>query len=156
MKVKLIIVGKTDEAYLNEGIAKYLARLKHYVDFEIVVLLDVKLGKKANPIIQKEQEGKLILEKLSKTDFLVLLDENGKEYSSVGFSEFMQKRMNAATDVVFVVGGPFGFSEEVYHRANTKIALSQMTFSHQMIRLFFVEQLYRAFSILKGEKYHHQ
>ena len=156
MKVKLIVVGKTDEAYLNEGINKYVARLKHYIDFQIIVIPDIKLGKKSNQVIQKEKEGELILSKVNQTDFLILLDEKGKEYSSIGFSEFIQKRMNAAMDVVFVVGGPFGFSENVYQRSNAKFSLSQMTLSHQIIRVFFVEQLYRAFSILRGEKYHHE
>ncbi|MCO6501131.1 MAG: 23S rRNA (pseudouridine(1915)-N(3))-methyltransferase RlmH [Vicingus serpentipes] len=155
MKVKLIIVGKTDESYLNEGIAKYVGRLKHYIDFEIVTIPDVKMGKKGNPVLQKEKEGELILSNVNKTEFIVLLDEKGREYSSVGFSEFIQKRMNASVDVSFVIGGPFGFSDDMYNRANAQLSLSQMTFSHQMIRLFFVEQLYRAFSILKGEKYHH-
>jgi len=156
MKVKLIVVGKTDEAYLNEGIGKYVDRLKHYIDFEIITIPDVKLGKKKNAVLQKEKEGELILSKINKSDFLILLDENGKEYSSIGFSELIQKRMNASTNFSFVVGGPFGFSKNVYSRANTKLSLSQMTLSHQMIRLFFVEQLYRACSILKGEKYHHE
>jgi len=155
MKIKLIMVGKTDEAYLNEGINKYLNRLKHYVDFEKVIITDVKMGKKSNENLQKEKEGKLILSTIKKTDYLILLDEKGKEYNSVDFSKFMQKRMNSGLDMSFVIGGPFGFSNDVYQRANGKVALSQMTFSHQMVRLFFVEQLYRSFSILRGEKYHH-
>jgi 23S rRNA (pseudouridine1915-N3)-methyltransferase len=149
------MVGKTDEAYLNEGINKYLNRLKHYVDFEKVIITDVKMGKKSNENLQKEKEGKLILSTIKKTDYLILLDEKGKEYNSVDFSKFMQKRMNSGLDMSFVIGGPFGFSNDVYQRANGKVALSQMTFSHQMVRLFFVEQLYRSFSILRGEKYHH-
>jgi len=155
MKIKLITIGKTDESYLKEGIAKYVSRLKHYVDFEIKEILDVKTGKKLNTSLQKEAEGKEILKFITKADFVVLLDENGREFNSVGFSQFIQKRMNSGMNLVFIIGGPFGFSNEVYAKSNQKIALSQMTFSHQMIRLFFTEQMYRSFSILKGEKYHH-
>lgn len=155
MKMKLIVVGKTDEKYLQEGIDKYFGRLKHYISFELVVINDIKTGTKQNVATQKEKEGKLILNHVSANDMLVLLDENGKNYNSIEFSEFIQKKMNASSDVVFVVGGPFGFSDAVYNRANDKIALSKMTFSHQMVRLFFIEQLYRAFTILRGEKYHH-
>lgn len=155
MKMKLIVVGKTDEKYLQEGIDKYFGRLKHYISFELVVINDIKTGTKQNVATQKEKEGKLILNHVSANDMLVLLDENGKNYNSIEFSEFIQKKMNASSDVVFVVGGPFGFSDAVYNRTNDKIALSKMTFSHQMVRLFFIEQLYRAFTILRGEKYHH-
>jgi 23S rRNA (pseudouridine1915-N3)-methyltransferase len=156
MKIKLIVIGKTDESYLKEGIDKYLKRLKHYISFELIALNDVVVGKKTNVILQKDIEGKSILEKVNSNDFLVLLDESGEQYSSVNFSRYIQKRMNAGNDLIFVIGGPFGFSEEVYSRSNEKISLSKMTFSHQMVRLFFVEQIYRAFTILKGEKYHHQ
>lgn len=156
MKIKLITIGKTDEGYLKEGIDKYVARLKHYVDFKIKEIPDVKMGKKQNVSIQKEMEGCEILKFISKSDFVVLLDENGRGFNSVDYSQFIQKRMNTGMDLVFVIGGPFGFSDEVYAVSNQKIALSQMTFSHQMVRLFFAEQLYRAFSILKGEKYHHR
>lgn len=155
MKVRLITVGKTDESYIKEGVSKYELRLKHYISFQIIALADVKVGKKANNNLQKELEGKEILKLVSKSDFMILLDENGKEFNSVGFSQFLQKRMNSGMDLVFVIGGPFGFSKEVYSRSDTKLALSQMTFSHQMVRLFFTEQLYRAMTILKGEKYHH-
>ena len=119
------------------------------------MISDVKLGKKNNVNLQKEKEGELILSKVKKSEFLILLDEKGKEYNSIGFSGFLQKRMNTGLDVVFVIGGPFGFSDSIYTRADNKLAISQMTFSHQMIRLLFVEQVYRAFTILKGEKYHH-
>ncbi|MCB9361066.1 MAG: 23S rRNA (pseudouridine(1915)-N(3))-methyltransferase RlmH [Flavobacteriales bacterium] len=156
MKIKLIVIGKTDESYLKEGIDKYLKRLRHYISFEMIVLNDVSVGKKTNIILQKDLEGKLILEKVNLNDYLVLLDENGEQYTSINFSKYIQKRMNAGNDLVFVIGGPFGFSEEIYSRANAKLSLSKMTFSHQMIRLFFIEQTYRAFTILKGEKYHHQ
>lgn len=155
MKIRLITIGKTDESYLKQGIDKYVSRLKHYIDFELKELPDVKTGKKLNTVLQKEAEGKEILNIISKSDFVVLLDEKGKEFDSVGFSQFIQKRMNTGMNLTFVIGGPFGFSDEVYAKSNMKIGLSQMTFSHQMIRLFFVEQLYRSFSILKGEKYHH-
>ncbi len=156
MKIKLITIGKTDEIYLNEGIDKYIARLKHYIDYELKEIPDVKMGKKLNINLQKEMEGKEILKQISKLDFVVLLDEKGKEFNSVDFSQFIQKRLNTGMNLIFIIGGPFGFSKEVYEQSNMKIGLSQMTFSHQMIRLFFVEQLYRSFTILKGEKYHHQ
>ncbi len=126
------------------------------MDFEIKEIPDVKMGKKKNVSNQKELEGKEMLKYISKSTFVVLLDENGAGFSSVNYAQFIQKRMNAGLDLLFVIGGPFGFSDEVYAVANQKIALSQMTFSHQMVRLFFTEQLYRAFSILKGEKYHHE
>jgi 23S rRNA (pseudouridine1915-N3)-methyltransferase len=155
MKIRLITVGKTDEPYLKEGVAKYISRLKHYINFEMIELPDVKVGKKLNVKLQKESEGKEILKLVTKSDYLVLLDENGKEFNSIDFSKFIQKRMNTGMDLVFVIGGPFGFSDEVYSQSDTKVGLSQMTFSHQMIRLFFTEQLYRSFTILKGEKYHH-
>ena len=155
MKIKIITIGRTDEAYLKAGIDKYFTRLKHYIAVELKEIPGVKLGKKQNIHLQKEAEGKEILKFLSKSDFVVLLDESGKEFNSVGFSKFIQKRMNTGIDLTFVIGGPFGFSETVYSKSNIKIALSQMTFSHQMVRLFFAEQLYRSFTILKGEKYHH-
>lgn len=155
MKIRLITIGKTDESYLKEGIRKYMERLKHYISFEMIEIPDVKTGKKVNTTLQKEAEGMEISKLFSKSDFVVLLDENGKEFNSIEFSKYIQKRMNTGLDICFVIGGPFGFSKGIYERANHKVAISQMTFSHQMIRLFFVEQLYRSFSILKGEKYHH-
>lgn len=156
MKIKLIVIGKTDEKYLKEGIEKYIIRLKHYTKFQVVELKDVNVGKKANIVLQKEIEGKAILEKVEKNEKLILLDENGSQYSSVKFSNYLQKRMNASEDITFVIGGPFGFSDEIYARANDKLSLSKMTFSHQMVRLFFIEQIYRGFTILNSEKYHHQ
>lgn len=156
MKIKLITIGKTDEQYLLEGIDKYISRLKHYVSFELTVISDLKMGKKANLELQKEKEGEEILQRIAKNEYVVLLDENGENYNSIAFSNYLQKRMNAGLDLVFVIGGPFGFSKRIYERANEKMALSKMTFSHQMVRLFFIEQLYRGFTILKGEKYHHQ
>ncbi len=156
MKIKLITVGKTDEDYLKVGVLKYESRLKHYINFENEVIPDIKTGKKLNVSLQKEVEGKEILKSISKSEFVVLLDENGQEFNSVDFSHFLQKKMNSGMDLTFVIGGPFGFSDEVYSKANIKIGLSQMTFSHQMVRLFFTEQLYRSFTILKGENYHHK
>jgi 23S rRNA (pseudouridine1915-N3)-methyltransferase len=156
MKIKLIVIGKTDESFLIEGIEKYTKRLKHYVSFELIVLPDVKQGSKQIIEKQKEEEGKMILSKID-NDYLILLDENGKEFSSEDFAGFLQKKMNAGIQTLaFVVGGPFGFSEEMYSKAKEKVSLSKMTFSHQMIRLFFTEQLYRGFTIIKGEKYHHK
>ncbi|MCC7332775.1 MAG: 23S rRNA (pseudouridine(1915)-N(3))-methyltransferase RlmH [Flavobacteriales bacterium] len=156
MKIKLITIGKTDEEYLQLGITKYINRLKHYVSFEILSLNDVKIGSKPDFKIQKEKEGKMVLDKIQQSDVVVLLDEKGKSLSSILFADFIQKKMNSIPSMVFVIGGPFGFSEEVYQRANYKVSLSAMTFSHQMIRLLFVEQLYRAFTIIRGEKYHHE
>jgi len=155
VKIKLIVIGKTNESYLKEGILKYTNRLKHYVEFEIKELPDVKIGKKLNIDLQKKAEGKEILELISKSEFVILLDENGREYDSVGFAQFIQKRLNSGMNLTFVIGGPFGFSDEVYNHSNMKISLSQMTFSHQMVRLFFTEQIYRSMTLLKGEKYHH-
>jgi 23S rRNA (pseudouridine1915-N3)-methyltransferase len=156
MKVELWVVGKTAFKYLDEGIALYEKRLKHYTSFELVVLPDVK-----NPPLStdalKTKEGELILNRLTKDDVLVLLDENGKHQTSIEFSKFIENQQNNATKrLVFQIGGAFGFSEAVYSRANFKLSLSKMTFSHQMIRLFFVEQLYRSFTIIRGEKYHNE
>lgn len=157
MKIKLLVVGKTDEGFIEEGIEKYLKRLKHYISFEIATLPDVKQGSKLNIEKLKEEEGKLILQKLETSDQVILLDEKGKNFSSEEFAGFLQKKMNGGfSSLVFIVGGAFGFSEDVYKRANEQLSLSKMTFSHQMVRLFFTEQLYRAFTIIKGEKYHHK
>ncbi len=155
MKLKLIQIGNTDEPYILTGIDKYLTRLKHYAKLEIITIPDIKAAKNLSQDEQKKKEGKLILDKIQTKEFVIILDERGREFDSKGFAQFLQKRMNAGTDVTFVIGGPFGFSEEMYNRANSKIALSQMTFSHQMVRLFFIEQIYRGFTILRGEKYHH-
>jgi len=157
MKIKLIVIGKTEERYLAEGIEKYCNRIKHYASFEIIVLADVKQGGKLTTDKLKEEEAKIILNKIEQSDYLILLDEKGKEFTSIDFAAFIQKKLNAgSSSIIFVVGGAFGFSTAVYERANEKLSLSAMTFSHQMIRLLFTEQLYRAFTILKGEKYHHQ
>jgi 23S rRNA (pseudouridine1915-N3)-methyltransferase len=154
MKVELWAIGKTDIDYLKEGISVYEKRLKHYTTFEIVVLSDVK-----NPPVSSEQlkikEGDMILAKLQKDDFLVVMDEAGKQFTSTEFAAFLEKKQVESTKkMVFLIGGAFGFSEAIYARANYKMAFSKMTFTHQMIRLIFVEQLYRAFTIIKGEKYH--
>ncbi|NJN33426.1 MAG: 23S rRNA (pseudouridine(1915)-N(3))-methyltransferase RlmH [Saprospiraceae bacterium] len=156
MKIELWQVGKTDFDYLKEGIILYEKRLKHYVSFDISTISDVKNAPLSIEQL-KTKEGEQILSKLSKDDFLVLLDERGLEFSSRAFADFIAtKQMVSTKKMVFQIGGAFGFSEAVYARANAKISLSKMTFSHQMIRLFFVEQLYRAFTILKGEKYHNE
>lgn len=156
MKITLILSGKTDDDYIVKGFTMYEQRLKHYISFESVVISALKNTKALSIEQQKQKEGELILKNILSSDRLILLDENGKEYNSVGFSEFIQQQMNSGIkNVVFAVGGPYGFSEEVYKRANGKISLSKMTFSHQMVRLFFVEQLYRAMTILKNEPYHH-
>jgi 23S rRNA (pseudouridine1915-N3)-methyltransferase len=156
MKITLILNGRTEDDYLIKGFSVYEQRLKHYVPFETLVIPALKNTKALSIEQQKQKEGELILKNIQNADKLILLDENGKEYSSVGFSEFIQQQMNSGIkNVVFAVGGPYGFSEEIYKRANSKISLSKMTFSHQMVRLFFAEQLYRAMTILKNEPYHH-
>ena len=156
MKIKMITIGKTSDDYLREGVKKYVDRLKHYVNFEVIEISSLKMSHKNNTEVQKEKEGRELLKNIVESDFVVLLDEKGLEKTSSGFSGFIQKRMNTGINLIFVIGGPYGFSNDVYQRANIKMALSQMTFSHQMVRLFFIEQLYRAFTILKGEKYHHK
>jgi 23S rRNA (pseudouridine1915-N3)-methyltransferase len=157
MKVQLICVGKTERSYLKEGESEYLKRLKHYCSFEKIEIPELKNAKKMSEDQIKAEEGKLILAKVDRSTQLILLDENGKSFNSVGFSKFIQKKFNqGGKSIVFVVGGAYGFSEEMYARANGKISLSEMTFSHQMVRLFFIEQIYRALTILKGEPYHHQ
>ncbi|MCU4177629.1 23S rRNA (pseudouridine(1915)-N(3))-methyltransferase RlmH [Carboxylicivirga sp. N1Y90] len=156
MKIQLVMIGKTDEAYLMMGIEKYVQRLKHYIPFEMKVIPDLKKAKNLSEEQQKKMEGDLLVQNLQAGDFMVLLDEKGKEFSSVEFSSFIQKKMvSGLKRLVFVIGGPYGFSDAVYSKANGKISLSQMTFSHQMIRLFFVEQVYRSMTILKNEPYHH-
>lgn len=157
MKITLLVVGKTEDRYLIEGIDKYLNRLKHYIGFNIIVIPEVKNTKNLSEAQQKSREGELILKHTVNTDTVILLDEKGKKYTSVLFANYLNKQMiGSVQHMIFVVGGPYGFDESVYKRANGSISLSDMTFSHQMVRLFFVEQLYRAFSILKGEPYHHE
>jgi 23S rRNA (pseudouridine1915-N3)-methyltransferase len=157
MKITLIQVGKTVQSFLIEGIDEYQNRLKHYCNFELVTLISVKAAQSSGNIeVIKKSDSNLILSKLNTSDFVVLLDENGKEYSSIKFAEFIKSHQLISTkNLVFVIGGAYGFSEELYQRSNAKISLSRLTFSHQMVRLFFTEQLYRAFTIIKGESYHH-
>jgi len=157
MKITLVAIGKTDNKNLEVLIEDYTKRLKHYVPFAIEVIPDIKNAKNLNETQKKQLEGQEILKRITLTDTLILLDEKGKSYSSVSFSDYLLKKMNSGLkNLVFVIGGPYGFSEEIYDRANGKIALSQMTFSHQMVRLFFIEQLYRGFTILRNEPYHHR
>ncbi|MEN8776099.1 MAG: 23S rRNA (pseudouridine(1915)-N(3))-methyltransferase RlmH [Polaribacter sp.] len=157
MKIKLLAIGKTDHKQLSLLIDEYQNRLKHYIKFEIESIPDLKNAKNLSEIQQKNKEGELILKKIQATDVLVLLDDKGKEFTSIEFSKYLQKKMNAGIkQLVLVIGGPYGFSEAVYEKAQSKLSLSKMTFSHQMIRLFIVEQLYRGFTILKNEPYHHE
>ncbi|RCT54742.1 23S rRNA (pseudouridine(1915)-N(3))-methyltransferase RlmH [Winogradskyella sp. KYW1333] len=157
MTIKLIAIGKTDNNNLQTLIADYQKRLGHYVRFEFEIIPDLKKVKHLSESQQKDKEGELILSKTQKSDVLILLDENGKQMDSVAFANYLQKHLNSGIkNLIFVIGGPYGFSEAVYQRANGKLGLSKMTFSHQMVRLFFIEQLYRGFTILKNEPYHHR
>ena len=157
MNIKLLAIGKTDNKNLQTLIDEYSKRLSFYIKFDLEIISDIKNVKNLSESQQKEKEGELILSKISATDYLILLDENGKTFSSMDFSNFLQKKMNSGIKtLVFVIGGPYGFSKEVYENAQGKISLSLMTFSHQMVRLFVIEQLYRGFTILKNEPYHHQ
>jgi len=157
MKIKLLALGKTDDKALVQLIQKYEARLQHYISFTLEIIPDIKNSKNLSEQLQKEKEGQLILAKISSTDQLFLLDEKGKSMDSLEFSKFLQKQMNSGLkQLVLVIGGPYGFSDEVYQKAYGKISLSKMTFSHQMVRLFAIEQLYRGFTILRNEPYHHQ
>ena len=156
MKITLLVVGKTTDAHIETLIQDYQKRLTHYVPFSMVVIPELKNTKSLTMEQQKLAEGELILRYLTPSTDMILLDERGREYRSVEFADFLQKKMSSGRDVVFVVGGPYGFSEAVYERANGKISLSQMTFSHQMVRLFLIEQIYRAMTILRGEPYHHE
>lgn len=156
MNIKLIAIGKTDHKNLQVLLEEYQKRLSFYIKFELEIIPDIKNVKNLSAVKQKEKEGELILTKLSPTDFLILLDENGKSFTSIEFANELQKKMNAGIKtLVYVIGGPYGFSEAVYQKAQQKISLSKMTFSHQMVRLFFIEQVYRGFTILKNEPYHH-
>ncbi|MFW5663750.1 MAG: 23S rRNA (pseudouridine(1915)-N(3))-methyltransferase RlmH [bacterium] len=157
MKITLLTIGKTDKGFLKTGIEQYVMRLKHYVPFEVKELSGIKKTAGMSPELVKQKEAELLARHIEKADCLVLLDERGTEFTSVGFSTFLQKRMNSGVrEMVFVVGGAFGFTDSLRLKAHFKISLSQMTFSHQMVRLFFAEQLYRAFTILKGESYHNE
>lgn len=156
MKIVLLVIGKTDKDFVKNGIEEYKKRLVHYLPFEIKIIPDIKNTKNLSENQQKQKEGVLILEKIKSGDTLILLDEGGKEFSSVAFSKFIEQKMIGGTkNLVFTIGGPYGFSDEVYKKAQGKVSLSKMTFSHQMIRMIFTEQLYRSMTIIKGEPYHH-
>lgn len=156
MKTELILVGKTVNKHFNAGINDYVERIGHYMPFSITTIPELKNTKNLSESQQKEREGELILKQIQPTDTVVLLDEHGKEFRSIEFADWIQKKQNTARRLIFVIGGPYGFSNDVYERANEKISLSQMTFSHQMVRLIFTEQIYRACTIIKGEPYHHE
>jgi 23S rRNA (pseudouridine1915-N3)-methyltransferase len=157
MKITLLVIGKTDAGYFVDAVDEYRKRLEHYIPFELQVIPDIKNTKNLTDIQQKEKEGELILKSLQAGDYLVLLDDKGKEYTSVQFASYIEKKTHTvAKRLVFVVGGPYGFSPAVYEKASEKLTLSRMTFSHQMVRLIFVEQLYRAMTILNNEPYHHE
>jgi 23S rRNA (pseudouridine1915-N3)-methyltransferase len=157
MKIILLQIDKTQDSYIAEGIDIYTKRLKNYLHFETRTINVPKQVRQKSQAEQKTEEARLIMMELENEDQLVLLDERGTEFSSSEFSKYLAQKQNASTKrLFFLIGGPFGFSESTYKRANGKISLSRMTFSHQMIRLFFVEQLYRGYTILKGEKYHHE
>lgn len=157
MTIKLLAIGKTDNKHLQQLIDDYMKRLSHYIKFNLEIIPDLKNTKNLTEAQQKQKEGELILNKITASNVLVLLDENGKQLNSVDFSNYLQKHMNSGVkQLVFAIGGPYGFSQEVYNKAKGKLSLSKMTFSHQMVRLFFIEQLYRSFTILKNEPYHHR
>ncbi|MFH4964388.1 23S rRNA (pseudouridine(1915)-N(3))-methyltransferase RlmH [Gaetbulibacter sp. M235] len=157
MTIKLLAIGKTDNKALQLLIEDYQKRLNFYIKFNFEIIQDLKKTKNLSEEQQKQKEGELILSSLTSTDVLILLDENGKQLDSVAFSDYLQKHMNSGIkQLVFVIGGPYGFSDDVYKQAQGKLSLSKMTFSHQMVRLFIIEQLYRGFTILKNEPYHHK
>ena len=157
MKITLLTVGKTDKDWVKQGIDIYTSRLKHYIPFSINEIPELKNVSALSKDQIKVREGELILKNVKPTDDVILMDEHGKEYTSVDFASFLQKKISyEGKDIVFVIGGAYGFSDEIYRRANGKISLSKMTFSHQMVRTIFAEQLYRAFTIMRGEPYHHE
>lgn len=156
MRITLLVVGKTTDTHIEALLKDYMNRLTHYVPFALQIIPELRNTKSLTVEQQKQAEGELILRAVTASTDLILLDEHGREFRSIDFADFLQKKMTAGRDVTFVVGGPYGFSEAVYMRANAKISLSQMTFSHQMIRLIFTEQIYRAMTILRGEPYHHE
>ena len=156
MKETLILVGNTTDKHFDAGINDYAGRIKHYLPFEITIIPELKNTKSLSEEQQKEKEGEQILKLLTSSDTVVLLDEHGKEMRSIEYAQWLQKKQATAKRLVFVIGGPYGFSPAVYSRADEKISLSKMTFSHQMVRLIFTEQLYRACTIIKGEPYHHE
>lgn len=157
MKISLLVIGKTDNKIFIDGINEYTKRLVHYIPFSLDVIPDIKNTKNMTEEQQKEKEGELILKNVQPGDYLVLLDDKGKEFTSVKFADYIEKKTHTVSKrLIFVVGGPYGFSQKVYEAASEKISLSKMTFSHQMIRMIFVEQLYRAMTILNNEPYHHE
>ena len=157
MKINLILVGKTNSNTFQGIIDDYSERIKHYTQFEVTVIPELKNTKSLSQEQQKKMEGDLILKLLQDSDYVVLLDEHGKELRSIEFATWMSKKQQSVSRrLVFIIGGPYGFSPDIYGRANEKLSLSKMTFSHQMVRMIFVEQLYRAFTIIKGEQYHHE
>lgn len=156
MKTLLILVGKTTNKHFQAGITDYVERIGHYMPFELVTIPELKNAKHLTEEQQKVMEGELILRLLQPSDTMVLLDEHGHEFRSIEFAQWMEQKRNTARRLVFVIGGPYGFSKDVYARANEQLSLSRMTFSHQMIRLVFTEQVYRACTIIKGEPYHHE
>jgi 23S rRNA (pseudouridine1915-N3)-methyltransferase len=156
MKITLLVVGKTTDSHIQALLQDYQKRLGHYIPFSLTVIPELKNTKSLTSEQQKQAEGELILRNMTASTDMILLDERGKEFRSVEFADYVQKKMSSGRDLVFVVGGPYGFSEAVYQRANGQISLSQMTFSHQMVRLFLLEQIYRAMTILRGEPYHHE
>lgn len=156
MKITLLAIGKTNAKYLQEGIEQYTKRLSHYIPFELKILPDVKTTKALTTDKQKEMEGEMFMSAILQGDWVTLLDERGKEFTSRDFASYIDKKIiTIPKNLIFIIGGPYGFSKAMYDRANEKLSLSKMTFSHEMIRLFFVEQIYRAMTILKGEPYHH-
>ncbi len=157
MKIVLLSIGKTNEKYLIQGISLYQKRLKHYTSFEMIEIPNIKNSQNLSKLEFIKNEGELILKNIQNSDHLVLLDDKGQDYNSIKFAEKLQNWMlSGKKRIVFVVGGAYGFSKEVYQRGNEKLSLSKMTFSHQMVRLFFVEQLYRGYSIIRNEPYHHE
>ena len=157
MKTLLIAIGKTDNKYLTQAVEDYLGRANHYAPIEMKIIPDIRDVKNLSQEQQKEREGAQIIKLIQPGDYVILLDEGGKEFTSVEYATWLQQRMNTVSRrLVFVIGGPYGFSEEVYARADQKISLSKMTFSHQIVRAIFTEQLYRAFTILHNEPYHHE
>lgn len=157
MKITLLTVGKTDKDWVRQGMDIYMSRLKHYIPFNVVEIPELKNVSALTKDQIKTREGELILKSLRPTDDVILMDERGKQYSSVEFAKILQDKISyIGKDIVFVIGGAYGFSQAVYERADSKISLSRMTFSHQMVRAIFVEQIYRAFTIMRGEPYHHE
>ena len=156
MKIKLLVIGKTDQKYLQEGIKEFHQRIVHYLPFEYHVVSDIKNNRNLTEEQQKEKEGEVLLQKIQSGDEIILLDVSGQEFDSPEFARFLEKKMLKSTrNLVFIVGGPYGFSTAIYKIAAARISLSKMTFSHQLVRLVFSEQLYRALTIIKGEPYHH-